>query len=166
MQTIHLDISNKGIIPTINIKQGDIGRTFSVVITENGLPYSIPDDSSISIFYESDKGDNAGNFESYGFSENRIDVYIDPIMTMTSGTGILCLSILFYNGDVISTWNIPYDIEMKPGANPVYPDVPSPGGGITEEEFARLFNKNLEKNMDKITENVINALPVYNGEVE
>lgn len=34
MQTIHLDVSNKVVVPAIYAKQGDVGRKFRAVITD------------------------------------------------------------------------------------------------------------------------------------
>lgn len=62
MQTIYLDISNKGVIPCINAKQGEVGRKFLAIITDNGVPCNIADDSLLSVWYEGDT--DAGNYSS------------------------------------------------------------------------------------------------------
>lgn len=163
MQTIYLDISNKGVYPCIYAKQGDIGRQFTAIINDNGVPFDIPADASVSAWYGAKN--NAGSYDSVEVNGNVVVVTISQQATLTHGTGVLCLSISYANGDEISTWNIPYDVEIKPGTIPIYPDEPAPDGGISETEFEVLFNINLNKNMDKITESVIASLPVYNGEV-
>lgn len=127
MQTIYLDVSNKGVIPTIYVKQGDIGRQFTAVINDNGVPFSIPEDAEVLVWYEAKN--NAGNYNSVEVNENRVIVTIDQKSTLTPGNGIMCLSVSYSTGEEISTWNIPYDVEIKPGTNPIYPDVPSPGVG-------------------------------------
>lgn len=125
MQTIYLDISNKGVAPTIYAKQGDVGRKFSVRLIDSGIPYVIPNGVSAVVGYESYKKDNSGNFGDVIISNNEIEVTIDPNMTATQGEGILCVTLLYENGDEISTWNVPYVVEIKPGTLKIEPNIPS-----------------------------------------
>ena len=125
MQTIYIDISNKGVVPTIYAKQGDVGRKFLAIINDGGVPYAIPEDASVSVWYQTLKNNNAGTADGVNFEDNKVEISIDPVITTVSGEGILCLTISFGNGDEISTWNIPYDVEVKPGTEPIEP--PTPG---------------------------------------
>lgn len=125
MQTIYLDISNKGVVPTIYAKQGDVGRKFLAIINDGGMPYAIPEDATISVWYQTLKNNNAGTVDGVSFADNKLEISIDPVITAVNGEGVLCLTVSFANGDEISTWNIPYDVEMKPGAEPVDPSIPS-----------------------------------------
>lgn len=125
MQTIHLDISSKGVAPTIYAKQGDVGRQFAVVISDGSVLYNIPENASVTVFYQTLKNDNAGSFESVVFDGSRIVVTMSQEITGTHGDGILCLTISHENGEEISTWNIPYNIEIKPGVQPITPTPPS-----------------------------------------
>lgn len=120
MQTIYLDISNKGVVPTVYAKQGDVGRKFQVVLTDSGLPYSPASGSAFSVWYSGASGE--GNYTDIGeksaFSLNGNKVEVEMIVQMLSahGDGILCLTLNSHDGNQISSWNIPYFCEMVPGA--------------------------------------------------
>lgn len=125
MQTIYLDISNKGVIPCIRAKQSEVGRKFIVVITDSGLPYNIPDDSLLSVWYESDT--DAGNYSSineksaFSIDGNKVIVELVAQMLLKPGDGEMCLSITHGDGGETNTWNIPYCVEYKPGAGSAVP---------------------------------------------
>lgn len=125
MQTIYLDISNKGVIPCIQAKQSEVGRKFLAVITDNGVPYNIPDNSLLSVWYEGDT--DAGNYSSieeksaFSIDGNKISVELVAQMLLKPGNGELCLSITHGDGGEINTWNIPYNVEYKPGAGSAVP---------------------------------------------
>ena len=125
MQTIYLDISNKGVIPCIQAKQSDVGRKFLAVITDNGVPYNIPTDSLLSVWYEGDT--DAGNYSSikeksaFGIAGNKVTVELVAQMLLKPGTGEMCLSITHGDGGETNTWNIPYCVEYKPGAGSAVP---------------------------------------------
>lgn len=119
MQTIYLDISNKGVIPAIYAKQGDVGRRFLAVFTDAGVPYSPPAGSAFSVWYDGDSGD--GNYTDIGgesaFSVNANTVSVELITQMLEkdGEGVLCLVLSHADGKQISSWNIPYTCEFVPG---------------------------------------------------
>ena len=121
MQTIYLDISNKGVIPTINAKQGEVGRKFLVVITDSGVPYYPSGNVYFSVWYEGKSGE--GNYSSIGeknafyVSGNKVTVELIAQMLFNHGDGVLSLSMNGTDGTEISTWNIPYSVEKKPGAD-------------------------------------------------
>lgn len=125
MQTIYLDISNKGVIPCIQAKQGEVGRKFLAVITDNGVPYNIPNDSLLSVWYEGDT--DAGNYSSidsvsaFSIDGNKVTVELVAQMLLKPGNGELCLSITHGDGGETNTWNIPYCVEYKPGAGSAVP---------------------------------------------
>ena len=125
MQTIYLDISNKGVIPCIQAKQSEVGRKFLAVITDNGVPYNIPGDSLVSVWYEGDT--DAGNYSSineksaFSIDGNKVTVELVSQMLLKEGSGELCLSINHSNGGETNTWNIPYSVEYKPGAGSSVP---------------------------------------------
>ena len=119
MQIIHLDISNKGVIPTVYAKQGDVGRKFQVVLTDSGVPYVPASGSAFSAWYSGASGD--GNYTDIGeksaFSVNGNKVTVEMITQMLSapGNGVLCLVLNQENGVQIASWNIPYICESIPG---------------------------------------------------
>lgn len=125
MQTIYLDISNKGVIPCVQAKQSEVGRKFLAVITDNGVPYNIPDNSLLSVWYEGDT--DAGNYSSieensaFVIDGNKVTVELVAQMLLKPGNGELCLSITHGDGGETNTWNIPYSVEYKPGAGSSVP---------------------------------------------
>jgi hypothetical protein len=125
MQIIYLDISNKGVIPCIQAKQSEVGRKFLAVITDNGQPYILSNDSLLSVWYEGDT--DAGNYSSIenrsAFSVHRNNVTVELVaqMLLSPGKGELCLSISKGDGTETNTWNIPYEVEYKPGATSTIP---------------------------------------------
>lgn len=125
MQIIYLDISNKGVTPCIQAKQNEVGRKFLAVITDNGQPYMIPNNALLSVWYEGDT--DAGNYSSIenrsAFSVHRNNVTVELVaqMLLSPGKGELCLSISKGDGTETNTWNIPYEVEYKPGATSTIP---------------------------------------------
>lgn len=125
MQTIYLDISNKGVIPCVLAKQSEVGRKFLAVITDNGVPYNIPDNALLSVWYEGDT--DAGNYSSinkksaFNIDGNKVSVELVAQMLLKPGNGELCLSITHGDGGETNTWNIPYCVEYKPGAGSSIP---------------------------------------------
>ena len=125
MQTINLDISNKGVYPCIYAKQSEVGRKFLAVITDGGVPYNIPENSLLSVWYEGDT--DAGNYSSieeksaFVIDGNKVTVELVAQMLLKPGNGELCLSITHGDGGETNTWNIPYCVEYKPGAGSPVP---------------------------------------------
>lgn len=121
MQTIYLDISNKGIVPTIYAKQGDVGRKFEVILTDSGLPYIPVSGSAFSVWYDGASGEgnytDIGDNSAFSLTGNKVTVEMISQMISNHGDGILCLVLSDPNGNQISTWNIPYICEHIPGAN-------------------------------------------------
>ena len=120
MQTIYLDISNRGVIPVIYAKQGDVGRKVEVVLTNSGLPYEPEAGSAFSAWYSGASG--VGNYTDIGgkpafsVSGNKVMVELITQMLENAGEGILCLVLSRAGGDQIGLWNIRYICEGIPGA--------------------------------------------------
>lgn len=125
MQTISLDISRKRSVPPIYAKQSEVGRKFLAVITDNGVPYNIPDNALLSVWYEGDT--DAGNYSSieeksaFSIDGNKVVVELVAQMLLKPGSGDLCLSVTHGDGGETNTWNIPYCVEYKPGAGSAVP---------------------------------------------
>lgn len=119
MQTIYLDISNKGVIPCIQAKQNEVGRKFLAVITDSGIPYEIQSDSVVSVWYEGASG--KGNYTEIGersaisVTKNRIIVELIAQMLAVPGDGVITVLINSANGDQIGLWNIDYCVEGVAG---------------------------------------------------
>lgn len=125
MQTINLDISRKHSTAPIYAKQCEVGRKFLAVITDNGLPYNIPNDALLSVWYEGDT--DAGNYSSieersaFSIDSNKVTVELVAQMLLKPGNGKLCLSLSYGDGREVNTWNIPYVVEYKPGSGSFVP---------------------------------------------
>lgn len=119
MQTIYLDISNKGVIPCVYAKQSEVGRKFLAVITDSGVPYEIQSDSVVSVWYEGASG--KGNYTEIGersaisVTKNRITVELIAQMLAVPGNGVITVLINSANGDQIGLWNIDYCVESVAG---------------------------------------------------
>ena len=158
MQAIYLDISNKGVVPTIYAKQGDVGRKFEVVFTDSGIPYSIPTNAKISIWYEGDSG--VGNYTDIGensaiaIGENKAVVQLITQMLSEDGEGIVC-QVMNAGNNQIGSWNIRYLCERVPGFD-------SEGA----KEYYTAFSKTVES-LKQVTENLtpeaIGAAPAGYG---
>lgn len=120
MQTIYLDISNRGVIPVIYAKQGDVGRKAEVVLTNSGLPYEPEAGSAFSAWFSGASG--VGNYTEIGgkpafsVSGNKVTVELITQMLQNAGEGFLCLVLSRAGGDQIGMWNIRYICEGIPGA--------------------------------------------------
>lgn len=138
MQTIYLDISSRGVISTIYAKQCETGRKFKAIISDGGVPYTIPSGSVLSVWYSS--GSNEGNYSTIGqksafsIDGNSIVVELHPQMLLRDGDGNLCLTMNSADGTQISSWNIPYSVEFVPGIGSTSPD---PFYTAFSEEIAR-----------------------------
>ena len=119
MQTIYLDISNKGVYPCIYAKQGDINRKFLLIVTDGGVPFNC-ENTAISVWYDGDSGE--GNYTHIGeenaisVTGNKITVSLIQQMLVNAGNGVLSISISNPDGGQIGLWNIDYCVEEKPGA--------------------------------------------------
>ena len=120
MQTIYLDISNKGLIPVIYAKQGDVGRKVEVILTNSGLPYEPEAGSAFSAWYSGASGmgnyTDIGEKSAFSVSNNKVTVELISQMLQNAGEGFLCLVLSRANGDQIGLWNIRYICEGIPGA--------------------------------------------------
>lgn len=118
MQTVYLDISSRGVLPTIQAKQGDVGRKFLAVITDAGIPYDL-NGSTLSVWYTgtSGKGNYSAIGENSAFSVNANKVSVELITQMltNAGNGVLSLVLNGQDGKQIGLWNIPYFVEEVPG---------------------------------------------------
>ena len=120
MQTIYLDVSNRGVIPAIYAKQNDVGRKFKAVLTDSGSPYNPAGGSAFSVWYGGASG--VGNYTEIGgrsafsASGNEVTVELITQMLLNPGDGFLCLVLNSAGGNQLGTWNIPYICEAVPGA--------------------------------------------------
>ena len=121
MQTVNLDLSVKNVVPLLHAKQGEVGRKFKAILTDNGSPYTPPSGAVVSVWFSGASG--AGNYTDIGaksaisISGNEITVEMITQMLARPGNGKLCLVINALDGTQLGTWNIPYTCEAQPGAD-------------------------------------------------
>lgn len=119
MQTIYLDISNKGVVPTIYAKQGDVGRKFEVVFTDSGFPYVFLEGLALSVWYSGASGEgnytDIGDKSAFSVNGNKVTVEMIAQMLLNDGDGIMSLVLNSADGKQIGSWNIPYICESVPG---------------------------------------------------
>ncbi len=121
MQTISLDISNKQEVSPIFMKQGDVGRQFQAVITNNGAPYTLPAGGVVTGWYSGTSG--SGNYSGisgrnpFSWQGNTLTVELVAQMAVNYGGGIFCLVINDNTGTQLGLWNIPYYVEKIPGSD-------------------------------------------------
>lgn len=120
MQTIYLDVSNRGVIPVIYAKQNDVGRKVEVVLTNSGLPYEPEAGSAFSAWFSGAGGmgnyTDIGEKSAFSVSNNKVTVELIAQMLQNAGEGFLCLVLSRANGEQIGLWNIRYVCEGIPGA--------------------------------------------------
>lgn len=119
MQTFHIDLSTKNVAPVLHAKQGDVGRKFRAVITDNGTVYDIPADARFSLWFSGPGGE--GNYSAIGersafaIEGNTVIVELIAQMLTNAGTGALCLVLFSGDGDQLGLWNLIYTVEHVPG---------------------------------------------------
>ena len=119
MQTIYLDISNKGVLPTIYAKQGDVGRKFLAFITDNGTVISGLQSPVFSVWYEGASG--SGNYSviddrpAVAFDGKKAEVEMIAQMLVNAGKGQMTIVLNDALGKQIGLWNIEYCVEPVAG---------------------------------------------------
>lgn len=119
MQTIHLDLAVRTVPPMIHAKQGDIGRKFQAILTDNGKAFTVPDDAVFTVWYTGTSGE--GNYSGIGdncavtVDGNTVVVELITQMLKCRGGGTLCLTLNDTDGSQIGLWNLPYIVEAVPG---------------------------------------------------
>lgn len=134
MQTIYLDISNKGVIPKIHAKQADVGRKFRAVLIDGGMPYNTAEDSAFSVWYEGASGEgnytHIGDESAFSVNGNVVEVELIEQMLSVAGDTTACLVLSSGDGGQIATWNIVITVEAVPGF-----------GSVAAEEYYTAFSQ-------------------------
>lgn len=141
MQTIYLDISNKGVTPILYTKQNDVGRKFLAVITESGVPRNISDSEYFSAWYSGDSGEGnytlIGEKSAFSITKNKVEVEIITQMLLNGGNGLFSLVLHGSSGKQIGLWNIPYYVEELPGSE-----------SKEAEQYYTAFSENVKTSVD------------------
>lgn len=141
MQIVNLDISVKNMVPRIYAKQGDVGRKFKVVLSDNGVDYAVPNGASISVWYCGTSGE--GNYTTIGDNSaiviegNMLTVEMVAQMLVNKGGGTMCLVLNAADGTQIGMWDVEYLTEPIPGADSTEAQV-----------YYTAFTDNVQKAMD------------------
>ena len=100
MQTINLDLSVRSIIPLLHAKQGDVGRKFKVVLTDNLVAYPVPMGAAVSVWYSGPSGQ--GNYTDIGadiaVSVSSNEITVELITQMLANASKPQKRLLFYIG--------------------------------------------------------------------
>lgn len=119
MQTIYLDVSNKGVVPIIYAKQGDVGRKFNIFLTEGNVKRPVLESDYLSVWYDGASG--SGNYSdingksAFNVAGNVVTVEMITQMLSTPGHGEMSILLNDAEGNQIGSWNIPYICEKTPG---------------------------------------------------
>lgn len=121
MQTFHLDLQSKGIVPLLYAKQRDVGTKICVVLTTNGIRYPVPENTQFSVWFSGKSGD--GNYteidgrSAFFIDDNEVTVELIYQMLNKPGEHVMCLVMNDAEGNQKGLWNIPYFVEPIPGAD-------------------------------------------------
>lgn len=123
MQEINLNFQKFSAISVLFAKQGEVGRKFKAVITDDTEGYTIPADAVFSVWFSGASG--AGNYtmigdrSAFAVDGNTVTVELITQMLNNKGSGKLCLCMANDDGTRLGTWNIPYEVEEVPGMGSV-----------------------------------------------
>lgn len=121
MQTFHLDLQSKGIVPLLYAKQRDVGTKICVVLTNNRIRYPVPENTQFSVWFSGKSGD--GNYteidgrSAFFIDDNEVTVELIYQMLNNPGEHVMCLVMNDAEGNQKGLWNIPYFVEAIPGAD-------------------------------------------------
>ena len=121
MQTIHIDLERKTVLPLVHMKQRDVGAKILLITRKNGVAFPIPADASFSVWFSGASGE--GNYSdidgrsAFDVQENNIAVEFIYQMLNCPGEHMMCLVMNDSGGNQTGFWNIPYYVEKIPGAD-------------------------------------------------
>lgn len=101
-QSFNLELIPKGVPPIIHVSQYDKGQTWTITVTEDGIPFSIPAGTSVTV--QGTKPDNTG-FQYLGTADDSIVTFIvQQQMTVLAGE-YDCELVLVNGNDQVATIN-------------------------------------------------------------
>ena len=107
-QSFNLELIPKGVPPIIHVSQYDKGQTWTITVTENGIPFSIPANTSVTV--QGTKPDATG-FQYSGTASNSVVTFIvQQQMTVLAGE-YDCELVLVNGNDQVATINFILDVE-------------------------------------------------------
>ena len=107
-QSFNLELIPKGVPPIVHVSQYDKGQTWTITVTENGIPFSIPANTSVTV--QGTKPDATG-FQYSGTASNSVVTFIvQQQMTVLAGE-YDCELVLVNGNDQVATINFILDVE-------------------------------------------------------
>ena len=107
-QSFNLELISKGVPPIVHVSQYDKGQTWTITVTENGIPFSIPANTSVTV--QGTKPDATG-FQYSGTASNSVVTFIvQQQMTVLAGE-YDCELVLVNGNDQVATINFILDVE-------------------------------------------------------
>lgn len=101
-QSFNLELIPKGVPPIIHVSQYDKGQTWTITVTEDGIPFSIPAGTSVTV--QGTKPDNTGFQYSGTASDSVVTFIVQQQMTVLAGE-YDCELVLVNGGDQVATIN-------------------------------------------------------------
>lgn len=110
-QTFNLELIPQGVPPIIHVSQYDKGQTWLIDVTENGIPFTIPADTSATV--QGTKPDNTG-FQYSGTADGtQVEFTLQEQMTVLAGE-YDCELVLVNGNDQVATIN--FTLQVEPAA--------------------------------------------------
>ena len=110
-QTFNLELIPQGVPPIIHVSQYDKGQTWLIDVTENGIPFTIPADTSATV--QGTKPDNTG-FQYSGTADGtQVEFTLQEQMTVLAGE-YDCELVLVNGNDQVATIN--FILQVEPAA--------------------------------------------------
>lgn len=107
-QSFNLELIPKGVPPIIHVSQYDKGQTWTITVTENGIPFTIPANTSVAV--QGTKPDNTG-FQYAGTADASVVTFIvQQQMTVLAGE-LDCELVLVKGDDQVATINFVLAVE-------------------------------------------------------
>lgn len=110
-QTFNLELIPQGVPPIIHVSQYDKGQTWLIDVTENGIPFTIPADTSATV--QGTKPDNTG-FQYSGTADGtQVEFTLQEQMTVLAGE-YDCELVLVNGNNQVATIN--FTLQVEPAA--------------------------------------------------
>ena len=101
-QSFNLELIPKGVPPIVHVSQYDKGQTWTITVTEDGIPFSIPAGTSVTV--QGIKPDNTGFQYSGTASDSVVTFIVQQQMTVLAGE-YDCELVLVNGNDQVATIN-------------------------------------------------------------
>ena len=107
-QSFNLELIPKGVPPIVHVSQYDKGQTWTITVTENGIPFSIPAGTSVTV--QGTKPDATGFQYAGAADDSTVTFIVQQQMTVLAGE-YDCELVLVNGNDQVATINFILDVE-------------------------------------------------------